>query len=262
MIGNLNQRNQLLLFSECLDGGAPLHESSWCFPCPSFMGRSTDAGLLACRECLPDHIQDESNEQSSLELCSVRQERQLGEDGSSKVCATDGDVKVLDNLRYNMKLNGLRGDDSLVDSIHDQESEVNQISCHQLIWDENLKNFEVNHGKFPVIMGTDVFYASESVGPLWNTVDGLLESDGVFLLAFAPHKVSIAQVLDKATQLGFTWDKPNISGTAEDKKDDEHDYSRVALLGIMSFYFGENNCSQYQYHYLPINKYFFSKIHV
>jgi len=70
VIGNLNQRNQLLLFSECLDGGAPLHESSWCFPCPSFMGRSTDAGLLACRECLPDHIQDGSNKQSSLELCS------------------------------------------------------------------------------------------------------------------------------------------------------------------------------------------------
>jgi predicted nicotinamide N-methyase len=140
--------------------------------------------------------------------------------GSSKVCATDGDVKVLDNLRYNMKINGLRGDDSLADSIHDQESEVKEISCHQLIWDKDLKSFEVNHGKFPVIMGTDVFYASESVGPLWNTVDGLLESDGVFLLAFVPHKVSIAQVLDKATQLGFTWDKPNISGTAEDNEDD------------------------------------------
>jgi hypothetical protein len=67
---------------DCPDGGVPLHGSSWCFPCPSFMGRSTNSivGLppALCQECSPDHIQNESNEQCSSEPCSSFGERKLG----------------------------------------------------------------------------------------------------------------------------------------------------------------------------------------
>jgi hypothetical protein len=93
-IGNWNQdQNQLLLFSDCLDGGAPLHGSSWCFPCPSFMGRSTVVGIPECQECSPDHIQDNDNEHCSPEPCSFFQERQLGKDA----CAACPDGSFYNN---------------------------------------------------------------------------------------------------------------------------------------------------------------------
>jgi hypothetical protein len=81
VIGNEGdgERTQILFFSDCSNGGAPLHGSSWCFPCPSFMGRSIN-WFSVCRECPPDHIQDESNGQCSPEPCSFFQERKLGED--------------------------------------------------------------------------------------------------------------------------------------------------------------------------------------
>ena len=155
--------------------------------------------------------------------------------GSAHVCATDGDVKVMENLRYNMKLNGLKGHSTPDCAVLD--SEAREISCHQLIWDNDLQNFESTHGKFSVIMGTDVFYASESIEPLWNTVNALLEPDGSFLLAFATHKVSISQVLEKATQLGFTWENPNICDSTEDGKDDNDDYIGSCTFGYHIFIF-------------------------
>ena len=77
VIGNNGKRNQIMVFSEC-SSGASLHGSSWCFPCPSFMGRSIVMGLPLCWECSPDHIQDESNEQCSPEPCFSFEERKLG----------------------------------------------------------------------------------------------------------------------------------------------------------------------------------------
>ena len=46
--------NQLLIVTHCPNGDAPLHATSICFACPSFMGRSSDSAI--CRECLPDCV--------------------------------------------------------------------------------------------------------------------------------------------------------------------------------------------------------------
>ena len=130
--------------------------------------------------------------------------------GSERVIVTDGDLDVLSNLRYNMKQN------------QQQQQQVNDgnLSIHtpQLIWGENLDAFEEIYEKQSVILATDVFYSQHLVDPLWRTVDRLLEVDGVFILSFCPHNVTIHHVLDKAKELGFTWTCPNISD------DDDDDY--------------------------------------
>ena len=79
VVGTRFVDNQLFLFSTCPNGGAPLHGSSWCFPCPKFMGRPQFQNFEAsmCRECDPDHIQDESTGLCSNEPCSL-QTRKLG----------------------------------------------------------------------------------------------------------------------------------------------------------------------------------------
>jgi len=52
LVGNDQGANELLVFSVCPNGGAPLHANSACFACPSFMGRSSESAI--CRECPPD----------------------------------------------------------------------------------------------------------------------------------------------------------------------------------------------------------------
>ena len=56
VLGNHDEPKQLLTFSQCPNGGATLHGSSWCFPCPHFMGRPQDSSgyeFSVCRECSP-----------------------------------------------------------------------------------------------------------------------------------------------------------------------------------------------------------------
>ena len=55
-VGNYGVANELLIFSSCPNGGAPLHATSACFACPSFIGRSSDSA--DCRECPPDSISE------------------------------------------------------------------------------------------------------------------------------------------------------------------------------------------------------------
>ena len=134
---------------------------------------------------------------SGLGLCSIVA-HQLG---VPKVLATDGDVHVLQNLRHNARCNAIR---------HHTSPSI--LHCPQLIWgkQEQLDEIERLHKLQPVILATDVFYTPQSIQPLWQTVDQLLEPNGEFLLAFAPHEVSIAQVLDVARDMDFTWTCPNI----------------------------------------------------
>lgn len=132
--------------------------------------------------------------------------------GAANVLATDGDLDVLRNLRFNMKQN----------QFSNNQTNVSKVSCPQLIWGEDLNDFEDMYEKQSVIMATDVFYSRHLVDPLWRTVDRLLEADGIFLLSFCPHNVSIRFVLDKAREMGFTWSCPNICENGGDN--DEHEY--------------------------------------
>jgi hypothetical protein len=79
--------NQLLPYSVCPNGGARLHSKSWCFQCPSFMGKETSI----CRECITDFVQrivSGGGEQSCAteieDACPLRYQRKLGEDLCSR----------------------------------------------------------------------------------------------------------------------------------------------------------------------------------
>jgi predicted nicotinamide N-methyase len=140
--------------------------------------------------------------------------------GASEVIATDGDLDVLQNLRHNVNENRICND-----SI---------VSCPQLIWGQGLNTFEDVYSKQSVILATDVFYSPHLVDPLWRTVDKLLEPDGIFLLAFCRHNVTINQVLDKAEDLGFKWTRPNI---AEGEDDGDEGFSDTSSFAYFVFVF-------------------------
>jgi predicted nicotinamide N-methyase len=140
--------------------------------------------------------------------------------GASEVIATDGDLDVLQNLRHNVNENRICND-----SI---------VSCPQLIWGQGLNTFEDVYSKQSVILATDVFYSPHLVDPLWRTVDKLLEPDGIFLLGFCRHNVTINQVLDKAEDLGFKWTRPNI---AEGEDDGDEGFSDTSSFAYFVFVF-------------------------
>lgn len=207
----------------------------------SQISHSTGLTLWTCSQILcgylidnPHHVKDELVLElgAGLGLCGIVAHHL----GAKKLLATDGDVKVLENLKFNMKLNGLPVELNQTEHSDDCSKKPTRIACPQLVWDNNLPQFEEVHGKHSVIMGTDVFYAPASIEPLWQTVDTLLKPDGSFLLAFCPHKVTIEEVLDKAAQYNFTWKKPNISG-ASDESDEDEGYLTNCSFGYHIFVF-------------------------
>lgn len=56
-----SDKNLLSSFKFCPNGGIRLHNSSWCFRCPNYMGLKSDV----CEECLPDYVQEDN-----IEICS------------------------------------------------------------------------------------------------------------------------------------------------------------------------------------------------
>lgn len=176
----------------------------------SKISHSTGLALWTCSQILGSYLTDHPElvkDQRVLELgaglglCGVVAHHL----DAHHVLVTDGDTDVLHNLQHNMKLN------------HREDSSESNLSCTQLVWGRDLHNFR----RHPVILATDVLYSPQNIEPLWQTVDNLLEPDGLFLLAFAPHNVTIDQVLDKAEQLGFTWTCPNISESTQHEDDEE-----------------------------------------
>ena len=195
----------------------------------SKINQSTGLALWTCSQILFGYLVENAhfvNGQRVLELGAG-----LGLCGivahylnAKRVVATDGDVTVLENLRYNYKLNNLKLEEDGKDDITSLDNVGTckpSIVCPQLIWGKDLQKFQNEYGRHSVIMGTDIFYADESVQPIWETIDILLEEDGVFMLAYCPHKVTIDQILNKAKQLGFTWLKPNISQYSDEYSDQE-----------------------------------------
>ena len=111
---------------------------------------------------------------------------------AKSVLITDGDYQVLNNLRYNVQLNGL----TLLEAIDNDDDNVTNeetspasiqlttmmVSCPQLIWGKNHAiKFKKRYGMQDIIIATDCVYITQSVYPLFETVHELLQPDGIFL---------------------------------------------------------------------------------
>jgi len=116
------------------------------------------------------------------------------------VLITDGDHQVLTNLRYNIELNGLQ----LADAATLKSSNAT-ISCPQLIWGKNHAiKFAEQYGKQDVIVATDCVYIPQSVSPLFETINELLDPSGLFLFVnTCASACPMEDVLNIATEFGF-----------------------------------------------------------
>ena len=108
---------------------------------------------------------------------------------ATSVLITDGDYQVLRNLRYNVQLNGLKlletndvDDKNEVTSLASIQSTTMPVSCPQLIWGKNHAiKFKKRYGTQDIIIATDCVYITQSVYPLFETVNEVLQPDGIFL---------------------------------------------------------------------------------
>lgn len=133
----------------------------------------------------------------------IMQSINLSEDNSTaenSVCITDGDSDALIHLRENIQRN--------------RTTETNhhvRVSCHQLLWGASSSISFLQHvaqyRKYHVILASDIIYAPSIIQPLWETVQTLMDAEGVFVLAFARRKVpvSIDSVLREAENHGFSY---------------------------------------------------------
>lgn len=184
---------------------------------------------------------------AGLGLCSIAAHHL----GAKSVMATDGDVDVLENLRYNIDFNSgasvAAGEpaahvDATSSESKSEDAPKEAIQCPQLVWGEKPKEFEHEYDKPDVIIGTDVLYFEKCLEPIWQTVDALLKPDGKFLLSFATHSVTVAEVLEAARQYGFKWNKPNIIGDSfrGEEEEKEEDYLSTNEFAYHIFIFSRD----------------------
>ncbi|KAF0748456.1 hypothetical protein AaE_007343 [Aphanomyces astaci] len=125
---------------------------------------------------------------SGLGLCGI-----LAWHLGAQVLITDGDDESMVLLEENCKLNGLDTD----------------VCCQKLLWGEDLT--PETQGTYDVLIGADIIYEKDYVGPLFATASHFLarSSDAnIFYLAYTKRNVSIDYVLACATGAGFTWVAP------------------------------------------------------
>ncbi|CAB9505479.1 lysine methyltransferase METTL21A [Seminavis robusta] len=109
---------------------------------------------------------------------------------ASQLVSTDGDLDALDNLRRNVQHN----------------TDTKKCTCRQMIWGKNIPEFRDSHGRFDVILGSDLFYMTRSIKPLFQTVDQLLTPGGIFLAASPCAKQnSFEDILKLVEEEGFVW---------------------------------------------------------
>ena len=119
----------------------------------------------------------------------------------SSMCITDGDSDALVHLRENIQRNQSTSCKT-----------KSEVSCHQLLWgSSNSQTFLTQiakNQKYGTILASDIIYAPSIIQPLWETIQTLLDREGVFVMAFARRKVpvSIELVLEEATKFGFDYE--------------------------------------------------------
>ena len=149
--------------------------------------------------------------------------------GASRVLLTDGDEKVLENLRQNVLRNtgsSRNGTATTTTDAGDSVASSESLSClcPQLIWGKNLDQFRDEYGYSQVILGTDLFYITKSLVPLFQTVHELLTPDdddndnddgGLFVSVMTCSAQSpTSTVFDVATRYGFEWTTTPFSSSS------------------------------------------------
>jgi predicted nicotinamide N-methyase len=151
--------------------------------------------------------------------------------GASRVLWTDGDEKVLANLRKNVQRNttsstscSTNGTTSTEEGNTDSATSSEGISCcPQLIWGKNLEQFREEYGCSQVILGTDLFYMTKSLAPLFETVhelmmtpDDVVDDEGGCFVAVMTCSAQSPKstVLDVATRYGFQWTTTPFSSSS------------------------------------------------
>lgn len=114
----------------------------------------------------------------------------------TRAVLTDGDTNALQLLRKNIANN--------------VAPNGNIISCQQLLWGrEESKSFhpflssQRNQLKFDIIIGSDLLYTNRTnIGPLFETIDELIDECGRFLLAHnEEHLLSVEEIKREACNM-------------------------------------------------------------
>lgn len=103
---------------------------------------------------------------------------------AKSVLISDGDCQVLTNLRHNVYVNGLQllDGDNATGTTLSAASPKAMLSCPQLIWGKNHAiEFQEKYEMQDIIIATDCVYITQSVYPLFETVNELLCKSGLFL---------------------------------------------------------------------------------
>ena len=177
--------------------------------------------------------------------------------GAKSVLLTDGDVNVLSNLRYNTQNNidksfysngcddrnfYARKDNNCDDNLGSCDGctsagvkilaqEKIRVSCPQLIWGNETDKFKQQFGKSNVILAADCIYMTQSIEPMWKTINELIEDEeissdcggGVVLYtnrSSSSARAPIEMIFDAAARYGFTWNETTLSNTTHAIGDD------------------------------------------
>lgn len=137
-------------------------------------------------------------------LCGLFAKQHLG---AESVVLTDGDTRVMQNMRYNVAQNNI-----------DVAFEKNRthIVCEQLIWGDTggVQRLVERYGRPNIILAADCLYMSPAVRPFWQTIDKLFGGGGgdgnedrlqvVFYVLVSASQVPPGMITDEAEKLGFT----------------------------------------------------------
>ncbi len=141
--------------------------------------------------------------------------------GASRVLWTDGDEQVLMNLRRNVKRNTTTRRRS-VESLQHQASGMVHSSCPQLIWGKHLDLFHQEYGRNQLMLGTDLFYMTKSLDPLFQTIDTLLTEEGQFVAVNTCASQSPMEVVFQvASKYGFDYSTSLLMVTETEEEQEE-----------------------------------------
>ena len=85
-----------------------------------------------------------------------------------------------------------------------------QVSCPQLIWGKDMDSALDKYGKQHLIIASDCTYMVASLQPMWETVDTLLDKNGMFVwVNLCASTVPFELVFETAKAHDFEWEQPS-----------------------------------------------------